>query len=119
MSNIDNLTIKEIQEVVDRFSNLFQRIDVPNKNHPFEIGKNYFIRTVTMIFIGKLEQVLDNELILSTAAWIPDTGRFMNFLKDGEKAVNEIEPFQNDVIIGRGSIIDATIWNHNSLVSQK
>ena len=87
--------------------------------HPFHIGRNYFIRTVTMIFIGKLEQVLDNELILSTAAWIPDTGRFMNFLKDGEKAVNEIEPFQNDVIIGRGSIIDATIWNHNSLVSQK
>ena len=114
MSNIDNLTYKELKEVANLFGDKSK-----SNNHPFHIGRNYFIRTVTMIFIGKLEQVLDNELILSTAAWIPDTGRFMNFLKDGEKAVNEIEPFQNDVIIGRGSIIDATIWNHNSLVSQK
>jgi hypothetical protein len=119
MSNIDNLTYKELKEIAGMFSNQIQRIDVPNKNHPFEIGKNYFIRTVTMIFIGKLEQVFDNELILSTAAWIPDTGRFMNCLQDGEKAINEIEPFQNDVIISRNSIIDATIWNHNLLVKQK
>ena len=117
--NIEELTFKQIKEIASMFSSQMPRMDVPNKNHPFELGKNYFIRTVTMIIVGKLEQVFDNELVLSTAAWVPDTGRFMNCLQYGEKAINEIEPFQNNVIIGRNSIIDATIWNHDLLVKQK
>src|SRR6056300_706820 len=107
----ENLTIKEAKEKLEQYKelqkifNISQTAEVVNLNsqkpHPFKIGKNYFIRTVTMILIGKLEEVYDNELVLSTPAWIPDTGRFSKCLKDGENAINEIEPFQDDIIIGR------------------
>ena len=77
---------------------------------PWQLGKNYFIRTVTMHLTGKLIFINNNELVLKDASWIADSGRFHNALKTGE--LNEIEPFIDDVIINRGSIIDATIWSH-------
>lgn len=76
-------------------------------SHPFEIGKNYLVRTVTMIYVGKLLKVYKGELVLSKACWIPETLRFSETLSSGEFA--ECEPYLNDVIIGRGAILDATI----------
>ena len=74
---------------------------------PWEVGKYYLIRTVTMIDTGKLIAVTDKELVLEEAAWIADTGRFADALT-GSKEFNEVEPFPNGkVIIGRGAIIDA------------
>jgi len=77
-----------------------------NDSH-WEIGENYLIRTVTMIDLGKLEKVTDNELVLSNASWIPDTGRFNQMLKEGD--FKEVEMFnkKNVMIINRKSIIDA------------
>lgn len=78
----------------------------------WEIGENYFIRTVTHHHTGRLVAVTDKELILEDAAWIAWDGRFTNMLRDGD--LDEVEPFPNgaQVIIGRGSLIDATRWNH-------
>jgi hypothetical protein len=42
----------------------------------WEVGKNYLIRTVTMINTGRLVAVGDHELVLENAAWIADTGQF-------------------------------------------
>tara|TARA_R100000306_G_scaffold10276_1_gene13042 strand:+ start:3913 stop:4200 length:288 start_codon:yes stop_codon:yes gene_type:complete len=80
---------------------------------PYEIGKNYLIRTVTMIQAGRLKEVYEKELVLENASWVADTGRFGSALEHGIEKNNdcEIEMFQNNVIIGRGSIIDATIYN--------
>ena len=74
---------------------------------PWEIGKKYFIRTVTMHLTGELVSVSAKELVLKDAAWIADSGRFNKFVKDVSTA-SEVEPFLNPVIIGRGSIVDAT-----------
>jgi hypothetical protein len=43
------------------------------------------------------------------AAWIADTGRFAQACETGD--YSEIEPFKKgaEVIIGRGSIVDASI----------
>lgn len=76
-------------------------------NHPWVVGKKYFIRTVTMHLTGELISVYQQELVLKDAAWIADSGRFNEALKDINKC-NEVEPFNDIVIIGRGSIIDAT-----------
>ena len=76
----------------------------------WEIGENYLIRTVTMTLTGKLKIIGDKELVLSDAAWIADTGRFSEALEDQDK-FNEVEPFKNDVIVGRGSIVDASKIN--------
>ncbi len=83
----------------------------------FEIGKNYFIRTVTMHQLGKVKAISKNEILLEQASWIADDGRFHQFLKNGE--IDEIEPFVDDVMVNRRSIIDATLWRHELPRNQK
>ena len=77
-------------------------------NHPYKIGSNYLIRTVTMIFTGKLEAVYEQELVISSASWIAETERWSDSVKDGK--FKEVEPYPDNckVTIGRGSLIDAT-----------
>lgn len=79
----------------------------PTRKEFWEIGKDYVVRTVTMIYLGVLKDYNDKELLLEDCAWIPDTSRWNEFL-NGTKP-KEMEPYQNDVIIGRGAILDATI----------
>ena len=80
-------------------------------NHPYKIGSNVLIRTVTMIYTGKLEAVYEKELVISSAAWIAETKRWANSVKTGE--FNEVEPYPDDslITIGRGSILDVTHVN--------
>jgi hypothetical protein len=76
----------------------------------WQIGKLYFIRTVTMYYVGRLISVGDQEITLDDCAWVADTGRFSECLKTGK--LNEVEPFPDGpVLIGRGAIVDASIWN--------
>ena len=76
-------------------------------NGPWQIGKIYLIRTVTMYITGRLVEAHPQELVLEEAAWIADTGRFAEALKKCE--FNEVEPFPDGkVIVGRGAIVDAT-----------
>ena len=73
----------------------------------WKVGKTYLIRTVTMIYIGDLKEIInDQELVLKDCAWIPETSRWNEFL-NGKKP-NEMEPYPNDVLIGRGAILDVT-----------
>ena len=80
----------------------------PRQEGPWEIGKAYFVRTVTMAIHGTLVDVTPQELVFIGAAWIADTGRFHQFIT-GESDPNEIEPFPRNasVIVGRGALVDA------------
>ena len=93
---------------VPRGSQVQSVIEVNGQESVWEVGKNYLVRTVTMIQLGKLKKVTQQELVLSDACWVSDTGRFNVALEKG--TLNEVEMFQRDVIIGRGSIVDATEW---------
>lgn len=76
--------------------------------NPFmEVGKNYFLRTVTHYFTGTLVWVGEKELVFENACWIADTGRFNEFISEKITA-NESEPYNKEskVIIGRGAIVD-------------
>lgn len=74
--------------------------------HPYKIGQTIVIRTVTMIQVGTLVNVYEQELVLENAAWIADTGRWADFLKG--KMPDEVEPFlDGEVFVGRGALIDA------------
>ena len=102
--NIDNLTIGELKELQNLF-NLRAINEVANA-HPYNIGKNYLIRTVTMTIFGQLVAVHNQELVMKDAAWIADTGRFHDAMVDG--SFDQIEPFPDgEMIIGRGSVVDA------------
>ncbi len=102
---INDLTIRQVKEVSQMFN------QNTTADHPWKIGKKYFIRTVTMHLTGELVLISKQELVLKNAAWIADSGRFNEALKDINNC-SEVEPFQNNVIVGRGSIVDATVISH-------
>jgi hypothetical protein len=108
---IDNLTVKEIKHIQSLLKGPGQ------SESPYKVGKSYLIRTVTLYYTGKIERVTSKEIVLSSAAWIADTGRFSDALKTGK--LNEVEPFTGDVIVGRGAVVDAVEWNHELPRTQK
>ncbi len=98
------MTIEEIESFINtKKSELYETIT------PWVVGSNYLIRTVTMIYTGKLTKVYTNELVIIDAAWIAETERWTDSVKNGN--FKEIEPYPDNtpVIIGRGSINDAVI----------
>jgi hypothetical protein len=100
--NIDQMTYGELKQIASMF-----QAPAPQSQHFFEIGKNYIVRTVTMIYTGKLVDVGATEIVLIDAAWIPETDRFMQFVAEGK--IKECEPYPDGrrVIIGRGGLMDA------------
>lgn len=84
-----------------------------DKKHPFEIGEKYLIRTITMIYTGKLVKVFNNELVFTNCCWIPETERWNESVKEG--IFKEIEPYlpESEVIINRGAILDMVKVNWN------
>jgi hypothetical protein len=113
--NVEDLTIKQVRELTALFSNQ----PATAAQHFFEVGKNYIVRTVTMIYTGKLVDVGATELVLVDCSWIPDTGRYMQFVADG--LVKECEPFPDGrrVVIGRGGLMDAVVLEKPLPRSQK
>ena len=81
-----------------------------------EIGKCYFIRTVTLYQVGRVVAVSGQFVKLEDASWIADTGRFSAALKSGE--FSEIEPVGTSYI-NLSSIIDAFPFNHKLPTSVK
>lgn len=109
--NINDLTIGQIREISCLLS-------PKGESSFFKIGKAYLIRTVTMINTGEVVAVNDQEILLKSAAWIADTGRYYDALSKGE--LKEVEPYPNGVcIIGRGAIVDAAEWTNDLPRSQK
>ena len=108
--NINELTLGQIKEIQALVGGTTEK---PEANGHWEVGFNYFIRTVTHHFTGMLVAATDKELVLVDAAWIADDGRFNECIANG--TCSEVEPFPDgqEVIIGRGSLIDATRWNHD------
>ena len=103
----DDLTIGEVKELMCLVGGKKEC------DHPYRVGALYFIRTVTHYFTGKLVKVTNMELVLTDAAWIPDTGRWSEALAKG--SLNEVEPYPSgEVIVGRGAIIDAVLWQHQA-----
>ena len=86
-----------------------KRVVKAQPDHPWRIGENYLIRTVTMITTGRLVAVYPLELVLVDAAWIAETKRYADSIKEGD--FKEVEPYPDgqEVFVGRGALIDATI----------
>ena len=102
--NIEQLTIGEARAIAALFQG-----QVPVPSSPFEIGSNYFIRTVTHHLTGKLIEVHPQELVLVDGAWIADDGRLSDALVS--ESFSEVEPVPDGrrFIVGRSSIIDAQV----------
>ena len=89
-----------------------------NMTTPFKQGQAYLIRTVTMTQTGRVLCERGGFLVLEDAAWVADTGRFMDCLDTGE--LNEVEPInRGEVLVSIGSIVDAFEWHHDLPRDQK
>lgn len=101
---MDKVTVNGINYIPE---NELMPTDLSNSESTFlEIGKVYLIRTVTMIYTGRLKAQSKNEMLMSEAAWIAETERWANSCK--EEIFKEVEPYFRDVIIYKSAVLDIT-----------
>jgi len=86
---------------------------------PLRIGNKVFIRAVTHYLTGEIVAVSRDEVLLVSAAWIADTGRWFQALSTG--VLNEVEPYPDGLVVGmgRGAIVDYCDWKHDLPRAQK
>ncbi len=99
--NIEELTLGQLREI--QSITIGASAQCPSQ---YPVGKNVIVRTVTMIYTGRLEKVTASDLVLVDCSWIPETDRFMQFVAEGK--VNECEPYPDGlpVFINRGALLD-------------
>ena len=73
-------------------------------------GEKFYFRTVTYHLTGRVKKVIGHILELENAAWIADSGRFMNTIKEGK--LNEVEPVGR-AYINIDSVTDFFPWKHS------
>jgi len=73
------------------------------------VGEKFYFRTVTYHLTGRVKKVIGSILELENAAWIADSGRFMNAIKEGK--LNEVEPVGR-AYINIQSVTDFFPWRH-------
>ncbi len=98
--NLNDLTLGEIKEIRSLIGGGSQ-----DCCHPLT-GKNVIVRTVTMIYTGKLDHSTSTDLVLIDCSWIPETDRYMQFVAEG--SVKECEPYPDGlpVFINKGALMD-------------
>ena len=74
------------------------------------IGEKFFFRTVTYHLTGKVTKVIGSIIELENAAWIADSGRFMQAIRDG--VLKEVEPVGR-AYININSVTDFFPWKHS------
>lgn len=100
--NINDLTLGQIQKI----QSLALGGATQNLQSNYPVNKNVIVRTVTMIYTGRLVEVTATDLVLVDCSWIPETERFAQFVAEGK--VRECEPYPEGlpVFINRGALLD-------------
>ena len=80
------------------------------------VGQKLFIRTVTYHMTGEVTKRMGAFIQLKNAAWIADSGRFSDALKNG--SLNEVEPV-GTMWVNLSSIVDFFPWKHKLPQDQK
>ena len=73
------------------------------------VGEKYFFRTVTYHLTGRVKRIIGSIVELENAAWIADSGKFMQAIKNGE--LKEVEPV-GKAYININSVTDFFPWKH-------
>lgn len=78
-----------------------------------EKNKNVLVKTVTLYYLGKVENVDDKFIKLSNASWVQDTGkRLTDFLSGGFDGTSEIEII-GECLIGLNQVVEVCEWKHD------
>ena len=98
--------IKEQLGVGDREINSYEDL----------IGGKFYFRAVTFHLTGEVKKIVGRFAYLKNAAWIADSGRFMDAIKNG--TLNEVEPV-GDAFINLDTVVDFFPWKHKLPTEQK
>lgn len=79
-------------------------LDAAMEDGRLVLGRCYAIVTVSPIYHGKLVSVTPEHYVLDEAAWVVETGRLSEFVKDPAKVASEAE-YVGHVLIERGSVM--------------
>lgn len=103
--NIEDLSLKQIREI-QALCTAAPCLPPAPAQYEYPVGKNVAVRTVTMIYTGKLVQVTHTDLVLVDCSWIPETERFASFIAQGK--TRECEPYPDGlpVFVSRGALLD-------------
>ena len=118
--DLNKMTMAELKKEIEETEKKQKQISSnPVKGTPYSIGSNYLIRTVTMIYTGKLVKVFDKELVLTNCSWIAETERWADTCANG--IFKEVEPYpkEAEVSINREAILDSFIVSWKLPESQK
>ena len=80
------------------------------------VGQKLFIRTVTYHMTGKVVKRMGAFIQLEDAAWIADSGRFSQAIKEG--TLDEVEPV-GTAWVNLSSVVDFFPWKHKLPKDQK
>jgi hypothetical protein len=109
--------LAELEALENKVAEKKSAADYKKLEVPFRVGSSYFIRTVTYFATGRVKAIVGQFIVLEDAAWIADTGRFMQAIMEGK--LNEVEPVSVDMFINLNSITDAFVWKHKLPREQK
>ena len=98
-------TLKTLMAECEDLQALRAQADSDPAVAPWRLGQAYLIRLVTHYWTGRLVSVTQHEIVITEAAWIPDTGRYSTCVTSGTPT--EVEPVDGRVILGRGAVVDA------------
>lgn len=114
----ENESLKaEVEDLKSELELQSEDDDSPRAITPFQVGKKYFIRTVTYHVTGQVKAIKGEFLVLKDAAWIADSGRFREAIMKG--VLYEVEPVEVDMYVNIASITDAFVWKHKLPREQK
>jgi len=116
--DLNKLNFEDLKKELETLEKKKKTVTIESKGF-YQIGEPYLIRTVTMIYIGRLIKSSNNELVLTEACWVPDTGRWQQACQQG--SFDEVEPYPKDaeVIINREAVLDLFKINFELPTEQK
>jgi hypothetical protein len=85
-------------------------------NYEDLVGGKYYFRTVTYHLTGEVKKIVGRFAYLKNAAWIADSGRFMEAIKNG--TLNEVEPV-GEAFVNLDAVTDFFPWKHSLPKDQK
>lgn len=111
-------TIEISDEIFEKLKDQLCADGVMKEINSYEdlIGEKFYFRTVTFHMTGQVKKIVGRFAYLSDAAWISDSGRFMQAIKDG--TLDEVEPV-GKAFINLDTVVDFFPWTHTLPKTQK
>lgn len=104
--------MESIDKIVSLLQQILKKISTPTEDYSAFVGKNVFIRTVTMYYVGRVQSFENGLIELRRASWVAETGRWSGSLQTGK--LREVEPYPEGLpcFVSPRSVVEILEWKH-------